>query len=86
MSNNNRESNQKLHPITFCNDCNEAIPAKALACFHCGAKQIGSEKPLQVVFCDKCGEDYPAQAHACFHCGQVNPKSRYLVGQVSESA
>lgn len=84
MSNKRESSSEKLHPITFCTDCNEAIPAQAMACFHCGAKQNGGEKSMQVIFCEKCGEDYPAQAHACFHCGQVNPKSRYLAGQVSE--
>ena len=86
MSTKHSESSEKLHPITFCTECNEAIPARALACFHCGAKQNGGSKALRVIFCEKCGEDFPAQAHACFHCGHVNPKSRYLAGQVTDSS
>lgn len=86
MSNKKSESSEKLHPITFCTECSEPIPARAMACFHCGAKQNGSLKTLQIVFCEKCGEDYPAQAHSCFHCGHVNPRSRYLSGQISDVA
>ncbi|MGH7162074.1 MAG: double zinc ribbon domain-containing protein [Planctomycetota bacterium] len=64
---------EKLHQVTFCQECGEAIPAKALACFRCGARQKGGEKVLRVVFCETCGLDYPAKALACFHCGHLNP-------------
>ena len=83
MSKNVEESSSKLVPITFCTDCGETIPAQALACLHCGARQNRGEKTIQVVFCEKCGEDHPARAHACFHCGHVNPKSPYLNGHIS---
>ena len=83
MSKTQEISSEKLRPITFCTECSEEIPEKALACFHCGAKQNRGEKTVQVVFCDECGGDFPAQAHACFHCGHVNPRSRYLGGQIS---
>lgn len=72
-----------MHPITFCTSCDEAIPAQAIVCFHCGAKQPGADRTLKVVFCEKCGEDFPARAMACFHCGHLNPRHPYLKGQVS---
>ena len=81
MSDRKETSSEKLHPITFCTECSEAIPMNALACFHCGSKQAG-EKPAQVVFCEKCGQDHPIQAHSCFHCGHVNPNSSYLAGAI----
>lgn len=76
-------SNPKLHQVTFCNSCGETIPARALTCFQCGAKQRNGEPALQVVFCDKCGKDYPAKAMACFHCGQINARHPYLKGHIS---
>ena len=85
MAKNNEESSHKLHPVTFCTECNEAIPVQALACLHCGARQQRGEKTVQIVFCDKCGEDYPAKAHSCFHCGHLNPHSRYLDGHISSA-
>ena len=83
MSNKVEDSSPKLVPITFCGDCGESIPAQAMACLHCGARQAGGEKTVRVVFCEKCGEDYPSRAHACFHCGHVNPKSPLLEGHIS---
>ena len=74
------ESSARMHQITFCVDCNEAIPVNAMACFRCGAKQPGAERALQVVFCEKCGADFPARAMACFHCGHINPRHPYLRG------
>jgi len=76
-------SSEKLHQITFCSDCGETIPAKAIRCFRCNAKQVNSDKAVQVVFCEQCGKDYPAKANACFHCGQLNPRSPYLKGRIS---
>ena len=76
-------SEPRMHPITFCSDCREAIPAQALACFRCGTKQPGAEKALQVVFCERCGKDYPARAMACYHCGHLNPRHPYLKGQIA---
>ena len=83
MSKNGQESSTKLHPVTFCTECDKTSPEQALACLHCGARQNRGEKTVQVVFCEKCGDDYPAKAHACFHCGHVNPHSRYLQGQIT---
>jgi len=77
------ESDPRMHPITFCSHCREAIPAQALACFRCGAKQPGAEKALQVVFCERCEQDYPARAMACYHCGHINPRHPYLRGQIA---
>ena len=77
------ESNGKLHQITFCSDCHEAIPAKAVTCYHCGAKQAHAEDAVQVVFCDRCGKDYPAKALACFHCGQQNARHPYVRGTIT---
>jgi len=77
------ESSGKIHPITFCGDCGEAIPAKAHTCYHGGGKQEHAEEPMQVVFCEKCGQDYPARAMACFHCGQINARHPYLSGVIS---
>ena len=48
MSTKKEPSSEKLHPITFCTECQKAIPEQAMACFHCGAKQNGAEKALQV--------------------------------------
>ena len=76
-------SEPRMHPITFCIDCREAIPARALACFRCGTKQPGAEKAMQVVFCERCGQDYPARGMACYHCGQQNPRHPYLKGQIA---
>ena len=84
MKHQKEMSSEKLHPITFCTECSEAIPVNALACFSCGAKQAG-EKATRVVFCESCGEDYPSKAHACFHCGHVNPNSRYLEGSIRDA-
>ena len=78
-------SSGKIHQITFCGDCGEAIPAKAHTCYHCGSKQEHAEEPMQIVFCDRCGKDYPAQAMACFHCGHINPRHPYLTGQISDA-
>ena len=75
------DSSTRLHQITFCDHCNEAIPARALACFHCGARQSRAEPALQIVFCEKCDEDYPAKAMACFHCGHLNKRHPLLNGQ-----
>ncbi|MEM8883777.1 MAG: zinc ribbon domain-containing protein [Planctomycetota bacterium] len=83
MSKTQDISSDKIHEITFCTECSGAIPAKAMTCLHCGAKQNRGEKIVRIVFCEQCGGDYPAQAHACFHCGHVNPRSRYLGGQIS---
>lgn len=77
------DSNAKLHPITFCRECGEGIPAKAHTCYHCGTKQRHAEEALQVVFCTKCGEDYPARAMACFHCGHINSRHPYHKGHIS---
>ena len=77
-------SSEKLHQITFCGDCGEVIPARAIRCFRCNAKQVNAEAtPVRVVFCEQCGKDYPAKANACFHCGQLNPRSPYLKGRIS---
>jgi ribosomal protein L40E len=75
------EAESRMHQITFCVSCEEAIPVHALLCFRCGAKQPGAERALQVVFCEKCGSDYPARAMACFHCGHLNPRHPYLKGR-----
>jgi len=77
------KSEPRMHPITFCSHCREAIPAQAMACFRCGTKQPGAEKPMRVVFCDRCGQDYPARAMACYHCGHINPRHPYLRGQIA---
>jgi hypothetical protein len=77
------KSEPRMHPITFCCHCREAIPAQALACFRCGAKQPGAEKAMQVVFCERCEQDYPARAMACYHCGHQNPRHPYLRGQIA---
>ena len=76
-------SSPKLHQVTFCTDCGETIPARALSCFRCGAKQPHGEQALQVVFCEKCGEDYPAKGMACFHCGHINPRHPYHRGHIA---
>jgi len=72
-----------MHPITFCVECGEAIPLKALACFHCGKKQPFGEDPVQVVFCDRCGSDYPARAMACHHCGHLNRRHPLMRGRIA---
>lgn len=72
-----------MHQITFCIDCEEAIPAHALACFRCGAKQPHGEKPVQIVFCRKCGEDYPSRSMSCHHCGHINPRHPLLRGHIA---
>jgi ribosomal protein L40E len=77
------ESNPKLHQITFCTGCGETIPARALSCFRCGAKQAKGERTLQVVFCEKCGQDYPAKGMACFHCGHSNPRHPFHRGHIA---
>jgi len=76
-------SSAKLHQVTFCGSCETIIPARALACFHCGAKQAHGGRTLQVVFCSHCGEDYPERALACFHCGHRNPRHPTLKGRIS---
>jgi ribosomal protein L40E len=70
----------RLHQVTFCGECGEAIPAKALACFRCGRKSGTAEKTIRVVFCERCGEDYPAKALCCFHCGHQNPRHPLVTG------
>ena len=70
----------RLYPVTYCSECREIIPVRALACFSCGHRQEHAEPPLQVVFCSKCGEDYPAKAMACFHCGHLNQRHPLLSG------
>lgn len=75
-----QESSPRLHPVTFCSGCGEAIPLNALACFKCGTKNAAGEKPLAVVFCDRCGKDYPAKALTCFHCGHQNPRHPLVTG------
>ncbi|MHC4576360.1 MAG: double zinc ribbon domain-containing protein [Planctomycetota bacterium] len=76
-------SEPRMHPITFCAGCSEAIPAQAMVCFRCGAKQPHGEKALQVVFCRRCHQDYPARAMACYHCGHLNPRHPYLRGHIA---
>jgi len=76
-------STPRMHQITFCTTCREAIPAQALACFHCGAKQPAAEGALQVIFCEKCGHDYPARAMSCYHCGHINPRHPLLKGHIA---
>jgi ribosomal protein L40E len=75
-----RHGEPRMHPITFCVKCEEAIPAQALACFRCGTKQPHGEKAVQVVFCDKCGHDYPARAMSCHHCGHINQRHPLVNG------
>ena len=82
-SKNRTKSNPKLHPITFCQECSEPIPARAMACYRCGAKQASGERALQVVFCDRCGRDFPSKAMRCLHCGHQNPRHRFLKGSIS---
>lgn len=76
-------SSARLHPVTFCTSCGDAIPLKAITCFHCGAKQANPEQAIQVVFCEKCGKDYPARAMACFHCGHLNPHHPVVKGRIT---
>ena len=66
-----RADEPRMHAITFCVSCEEAIPANALACFRCGTKQPHGEKAVPVVFCEKCGRDYLARSMSCHHCGQI---------------
>ncbi len=73
----------RLHQITFCAECEEVIPARAMACYRCGARQTGGGKTMQVIFCEMCGEDYPARAMACFHCGHGNPRNPYHTGHIA---
>ena len=73
-------SSERLYQVTYCSDCREVIPARALACFSCGHRQEHAEPALQVIFCGKCGEDYPAKAMACFHCGHLNQRHPLLSG------
>ncbi|MHC4956736.1 MAG: double zinc ribbon domain-containing protein [Planctomycetota bacterium] len=77
------QSSGKLHQITFCEECHEGIPAKAVTCYHCGAKQARAEDAVQVVFCDRCGKDYPFKAMACFHCGHQNLRHPYVKGTIT---
>jgi len=74
------ESTPRMHPITFCVECQEAIPAKALTCFRCRAKQPHGEDAVQVVFCEKCGHDFPARAMSCHECGHLNPRHPLVRG------
>lgn len=67
------KSNPKLHQVTYCVECQEVIPARAVICFKCGSHQPHSEKTLRVLFCARCGGDYPAKALTCMHCGLQNP-------------
>ena len=76
-------SEPRMHQITFCTSCTEAIPAHAAVCFRCGAGQPNGEKALQVVFCKRCQKDYPARAMACHHCGHLNPRHPYLRGHIA---
>ena len=76
-------SSTRLHPITFCESCHEPIPARAMTCLHCGAKQSHAEGAMQVTFCEKCGRDYPARAMHCFHCGAANTKHPLFKGTVT---
>ena len=71
--------------MTFCvsDSCDAVIPALAMTCFECGAKQAKDGKTLQVVFCEKCGNDFPERALACFHCGHRNPRHPTIKGQIS---
>ena len=78
-----KRSEPRMHPITFCTECEEAIPANAITCFRCGCRQPHGERSLQVIFCRKCGQDYPAKALACFHCGNINPHHPYLRGHIA---
>lgn len=80
---NASKSGPRMTPITFCRHCGEAIPANALSCFRCHARQPAADKPLQVVFCERCGEDFPARAMACYHCGHINPRHPYLKGHLA---
>ena len=79
-----RESEQegpvRLFPMTYCEECGEAIPVRALACFKCGAKRSEGHKRIRVVFCSTCGKDYPRRALACFHCGHPNPNRPLVSG------
>jgi len=79
-----RKANEpRMHQITFCVECREAIPAAAHSCFRCGVKQPAAEGSFQVVFCQKCDSDYPARAMACHHCGHINPRHPYLRGHIA---
>jgi len=73
----------RMHAITFCVGCEEAIPEKAITCFRCGTKQPNGENAVPVVFCEKCGEDYLARAMACHHCGHLNPRHPLVSGRAS---
>ncbi len=75
-----RKAEPRMHPITFCVSCQEAIPAKAITCFRCNAKQPHGEDAVQVVFCDKCEKDYPARALSCHHCGHLNARHPLVRG------
>jgi predicted amidophosphoribosyltransferase len=77
------KSNHKLHEITFCKECAEPIPARALTCFHCGAGQKPSGKTVRVIFCERCGKDYPVKAMRCIHCGHRNPRDPLIKGRIS---
>ncbi len=70
----------RLFPMTFCTECREAIPVRALACFKCGAKRSDGRKRIRVLFCSTCGKDFPRRALACFHCGHPNPNRPLVSG------
>ncbi|MFQ5844501.1 MAG: zinc ribbon domain-containing protein [Planctomycetota bacterium] len=72
------KSNPKLHQVTYCVECEEVIPARAVTCFRCGARQPPHDERLQVVFCARCGRDYPAKAMTCMHCGLQNQRHPLL--------
>ena len=79
-----RESSApRMHQITFCTSCEEAIPVNAHSCFRCGTRQPGADGSVQVLFCEKCGSDFPAKAMACYHCGHLNAKHPYLTGHIA---